>query len=169
MPLLFLAILIGIPIVEISVFVEIGGEIGALNTIILTILTAIAGMALLRYQGVSVLLKAQENLNSGISPVNEIFNGILLAVAGLFLLIPGFVTDALGFLLFLPPLRNSIAKFLSTRTSFVQNPNARGFQSHSYQQDSTVIEGEYSVVQDTNDLEDSDPNPDSPWSKKDGP
>ncbi len=173
MPLLFLAVLIGIPILEIFVFIELGGEIGALNTIILTVLTAAAGMILLRIQGLSVLTSAQTTLNKGGAPVNEILNGILLAVAGLFLLIPGFVTDGIGFLLFLPPLRTLVAAWLGSRINISGHPGHRpGGNSHT----TTIIDGDFQVVEDdpqkTKPAEtliegDEKPNPDSPWSKSD--
>jgi len=164
LPLLFLAVLIGIPILEISVFVEVGGEIGALNTAILTILTAIAGMALLRHQGLSVLMKAQSNINAGKSPVNEILSGVMLALAGLFLLIPGFVTDTVGFLLFLTPLRNLIAGQLAKNSSFA-NTSSGAFHQNPQKGRSPIIEGEYSVVDETENDQIGAPNEASPWSK----
>jgi len=171
LPLLILAVLIGIPVVEIYTFVEVGDEIGALNTVLLTILTAIAGMALLRYQGLSVLMQAQERINAGQSPVNEILNGVLLALAGLFLLIPGFVTDTVGFLLFMPPLRNFLAARMSTLGRF----SAHGHNYHGggrYQGQSTVIDGEYTIVTEeepANSKEEQDRienrDEDNPWGK----
>ncbi len=171
MPLLILAVLIGIPVIEIYTFVEVGDEIGALNTVLLTVLTAIAGMALLRHQGLSVLMQAQERINAGQSPVNEVLNGVLLALAGLFLLIPGFVTDTAGFLLFMPPLRN----FLAARMANLGRFSAQGHSYHShghYQGRSTVIDGEYTIV--TGEEADDDENEqgrlekrdeDNPWGK----
>lgn len=167
MPLLFLAVLIGIPILEISVFVEVGGEIGALNTAILTILTAIAGMALLRHQGLSVLLKAQSNINAGKSPVNEILSGVMLALAGLFLLIPGFVTDTVGFLLFLTPLRNLIAGQLAKNSAFASTGGG-AFHQNPQKGRSPIIEGEYSVVDEAENDQIGAPNEVSPWSKNSG-
>ena len=178
MLLLFLAVLIGIPVIEISVFIQVGGEIGAFNTIFLTILTAITGVALLRKQGLTVLMKAQDSLNKGETPLNEIFSGILLALAGLFLLIPGFVTDGLGFLLFLPPLRNAIAHWLSRN---VKTNKMGGFHTrntgkgHGFgPQKSTIIDGEFHEVdpnegplkkEDTLIDQDGKANKNSPWSK----
>ena len=169
MPLLFFAILIGIPVAEIFVFIEIGGKIGALNTIVLTILTAAAGMFLLRAQGVSILIQAQERLNAGQSPVREILNGILLAVAGLFLLIPGFVTDTIGFLFFLPPLRSLIANSLASHSRFTRNESRYSGQQDSGYHSETIIEGEYLVVKDPDDINPDEIEPgatkdDSPWS-----
>lgn len=165
MPLLIFAILIGIPVTEIFVFIEIGGKIGALNTIVLTILTAAAGMFLLRLQGISILMQAQERLNAGQSPVREVLNGILLAIAGLFLLIPGFLTDAIGFLLFLPPLRSLIASNLATHSRFTRNESHMSGQQDEVYRSETIIEGDYSVVKEPDDLEPGPAKDDSPWSK----
>jgi UPF0716 protein FxsA len=171
LPLLFLAALIAIPIIEITVFIEIGGEIGAFNTIILTILTAVAGMILLRIQGLSILTQAQARIQKGETPAKEILNGLLLAIAGLFLLIPGFVTDSIGFLLFLPPIRSFLALWLGKRFILSARPGYDGSYSSG---SSTVIDGEFHVVDEEDDKKSEDitkigtknnPNPDSPWSK----
>lgn len=131
---------------EIYVFVEVGDEIGALNTVLLTIVTAIAGMALLRYQGLSVIMQAQERLNAGQSPVHEILSGVLLALAGLFLLIPGFVTDTAGFLLFMPPLRDFLASLLSKMGRFTAGGQTFHGRGGAYNSNSTIIDGEYTIV-----------------------
>ena len=166
---------------EISVFIQVGGEIGAFNTIILTIVTAVTGVALLRMQGLSVLMKAQETLNKGESPLNEIFSGILLALAGLFLLIPGFVTDGIGFLLFLPPLRNAIAHWLARniKTNRMGGFHASAGQGNGPrrgfgQKNSTIIDGEFHEVDPQEEAPDDkkaqvgqkdSTNKDNPWSK----
>ncbi|MBL4666755.1 MAG: FxsA family protein [Sneathiella sp.] len=165
MPLLFFAVFIGIPILEIFVFVEVGGEIGALNTAILTILTAIAGMALLRHQGLSVLMKAQATIKAGNSPVNEILSGVLLALAGLFLLIPGFVTDTVGFLLFLPPLRNLLAAQFAKNSKFAAAGAQSPFHPTGQNSRSPIIEGEYSIVEEAENGDIGTPNDESPWSR----
>ena len=164
MALLFLASLIGIPLIEILVFVEVGSEIGALNTVIITIVTAIIGVALIRIQGLGVLMRARATLDRQEAPVNEIFEGIFLAVAGLFLIIPGFVTDTIGFLLLIPPLRRSLASYMARRSNIV----AAGASPGSRQGGGTVIDGEYEVIEeDAPSIEGTKkPNPDSPWNKE---
>ncbi|NKB20359.1 MAG: hypothetical protein GKS01_07670 [Alphaproteobacteria bacterium] len=94
-----------IPVVEIAVFIQLGGEIGLWNTILLIILTAILGTWLLKSQGLATLQRAQESLARQVFPIAEVFDGLCLVVAGILLLTPGFVTDAVGFLLFLPFIR----------------------------------------------------------------
>lgn len=101
-PLLFIVI----PIAEMWLLIEVGGEIGALNTIGLVFLTAIIGFALLRQQGVSTLARAQQRMAQGEMPAKEMAEGICLAVGGALLLTPGFITDAFGFVCLLPGLRH---------------------------------------------------------------
>lgn len=105
MPILILALFIGIPLIEIYLFIEIGGAIGVWSTIGLVVLTAFIGTALLRQQGLATLARAQSELDQQHLPVRELFDGVCLLVGGLLLLTPGFLTDALGFALLIPPLR----------------------------------------------------------------
>ena len=100
------------PIIEIAVFIALGGEIGIWNTIGLIVITAIIGASLLRNQGLTTLRRAQDSLNRQIFPVTELFDGICLLVAGILLLTPGFVTDSIGFLLFMPPVRRVLRAWL---------------------------------------------------------
>lgn len=164
MALLFLAALIGIPLIEILVFVQVGSEIGALNTVIITIVTALIGVFLIRIQGLGVLMRARAALDRQETPVNEIFEGIFLALAGLFLIIPGFVTDTVGFLLLIPPLRRALAAYMAQHSNFVA-ANVRQSRRNG---GGTVIDGEYEVIEeDPASIENrGKPNPDSPWNKE---
>ena len=112
--LIFIAFLT-VPIVEIAVFIEVGDRIGLWPTIGIVVLTAIIGTSMLRQQGLSVLFRIQENLQANRMPIRELFDGVCLVIAGALLLTPGFVTDALGFLLFIPPFRHLLAQFLAAR------------------------------------------------------
>jgi len=104
------ALLVGVPILEIAVFIEVGGWIGLWPTIAVVVLTAIAGTTLLRLQGLSVLERAQRSLERQEFPVAEIVDGVCILVAGALLLTPGFVTDALGFALMIPGLRMAMVR-----------------------------------------------------------
>ncbi len=97
-----------VPIIEIAIFIEVGGEIGLWNTLAVVVLTAIVGTWMLRAQGMRTLRRAQDSLSRQVFPVSEVFDGLCLLVGGALLLTPGFLTDALGFLLFLPPVRAAI-------------------------------------------------------------
>jgi UPF0716 protein FxsA len=173
---IILALVIGIPLVEILVFIEVGSEIGALNTVLITVVTAVIGMALLRVQGLGVIMRAQQAINRKEAPVNEIFEGVFLAVAGLFLLIPGFVTDAIGFLLFLPPLRRALASYMAKHSKFAARANYQGGGRASTRDRGNVIDGEYEVIDDDAPQLNADPdpkdigggskNPESPWADK---
>lgn len=103
--LLILVLLIGIPLIEIYFLIEVGSEIGALRTIGLSILTALLGSTLVRHQGFGVLMRVRHASDRGDVPALEMLDGALLLIAGLFLLLPGFLTDVVGFLLLIPPLR----------------------------------------------------------------
>jgi UPF0716 protein FxsA len=105
----FFLLFLLVPLIELYVLIEVGSEIGALPTILLTILTAIVGAALMRHQGVATLQKAQNSLAQGQVPATEMMEGMLIFLGGLFLLIPGLITDALGFLLLIPPIRHALA------------------------------------------------------------
>jgi len=103
--LFLLLLFIGVPAAEIALFIVIGGEIGVWATLALIVLTAVAGSVLIRQQGLRTLFRAQETLARQELPLREAFDGICLVLAGFLLLTPGFLTDAVGLLLLLPPFR----------------------------------------------------------------
>jgi len=97
------------PLIEIAVFIQVGGAIGLWPTIAVVIFTAVLGAALWRAQGLSTWARAQATLNRGEVPAREMTDGAFLLVAGALLLTPGLVTDAIGFLLLVPPIRHWLA------------------------------------------------------------
>jgi UPF0716 protein FxsA len=97
--------IIAIPIIEILLFIKIGENIGALNTILLIIFTAIVGVYFARIQGISTIKSGFINLYQNRLPIFEILSGASIAVAAIFLIIPGFLTDIVGFLLLIPLTR----------------------------------------------------------------
>jgi UPF0716 protein FxsA len=103
--LVLLCLFIGLPVAEILTFIEVGGRIGGLPTIAATIVTAAIGAGLFRFQGMNTLARAQASLQGGKMPLEEVIGGLGLMAAAVCLFVPGFVTDAVGFLLFIPPLR----------------------------------------------------------------
>ncbi len=112
---LVLALLIAVPLVEIYVMIQVGQWIGALNTIGLLLLVSIGGVFLVKHQGVGVYRRVRAALDAGRVPGPELLDGALLLVAGLLLVIPGFVTDFFGLLLLLPPARALVRGFLRRR------------------------------------------------------
>lgn len=150
MGLLLLFLMIGVPIVEITVFIEVGGRIGVIPTVATVIITAMIGTALLRHQGFAVLARAQESLAQGRFPMAEVFDGLCLLVAGALLITPGFVTDAIGFLLFIPPVRAALrrvigAYFVSSGRVHV-HPDGPGAGPAQRPGGPTVIEGEFEEI-----------------------
>lgn len=105
--------LLGIPILEIAVFIQIGGLIGVFPTLAMIFVTAVIGTALLRHQGFSLLTRIRAEMDAGRIPGSELGHGAMILVAGVLLLTPGFVTDAIGFLLFVPAVRSAIWRFIA--------------------------------------------------------
>ncbi len=112
MTLWILLAFIGVPLIEIALFIEVGGLIGLWPTIAIVIVTAMAGTALIRHQGLSTLQRAQQEMEAQRLPVRELFDGVCLLFAGALLLTPGFLTDAVGFTLLVPPLRRLLGRYV---------------------------------------------------------
>lgn len=136
MPLLLL-LFIGLPLVELYFLIQVGGQIGAFPTIALAILTAVIGTWLVRHQGFGLLLRVRELTDRGEVPALEMLDGALLLIAGLFLLLPGFLTDTVGFLLLIPPLRRwVIGRYVQVIPTHTHGPSRRD-------EGPRVIEGDY--------------------------
>jgi UPF0716 protein FxsA len=105
MAILILLAILCIPIAEIAVLIKAGQVIGVGWTLVLIVLSGILGAALMRRQGLKVLAETQRKLDRGELPVGEMFDGLCVLMAGTLLLIPGFLTDVVGLLLFIPPVR----------------------------------------------------------------
>ena len=125
-----LLIILFIPLLEIYLFIEIGGQIGAFNTILIILTTAIVGIYFVRLQGLNTLKSGVTQIYKNQIPVYEMMSGAALAVAAVLLIIPGFATDTIGFLLILPITRNLIFKYLG-----------RKYKKEKVKDD--LIEGEY--------------------------
>ncbi|MEO1468964.1 MAG: FxsA family protein [Pseudomonadota bacterium] len=113
---IFLALLI-VPLIEIGLFVEVGGWIGLWPTIATVIFTALIGAALLRSQSMGVLADLQRRVEAGQDPSSTLAHGALILIAGIVLLTPGFFTDAIGFLLLVPPVRSIVIAHVAARVA----------------------------------------------------
>lgn len=102
MVLVLFMIFVVVPVIEISLLIEVGARLGGMTTIALVILTALLGASLVRSQGLKTLLSLQQRISMGEQPAQEIIEGVMLAIAGILLVTPGFMTDAIG-LIFLTP------------------------------------------------------------------
>lgn len=116
---LLLLLFLLVPLVEIFVMIKVGGIIGALPTVLLVVLTAVAGATLARFQGLATLQRLQATLARGEAPAIEMFEGVLLLVGALLLLTPGFITDLLGFACLIPVTRKALAFWLLKRVTVV--------------------------------------------------
>lgn len=138
-----------LPIVEIMVLIEVGSQIGTLNTAILVVLTALIGSLMLRHQGLSTLFRARERIDSGQLPLQEMLEGICLAVGGALLVTPGFVTDAIGFACLFPLTRlwlvKVVSRYVVTHADIVE---VRAASMSTRQRNDDVIEGEFSRPDD---------------------
>lgn len=132
-----------VPLVEIYVLLEVGGIVGVLPTIALVVLTAVIGAGLIRSQGIATLGRVQQELDRGELPAVGIIEAALLLVAGALLLTPGFVTDTIGFLILVPPLRRRVVQsFLEKRMQAAGVAPGPGNPRDDYQ-GPRVIDGEY--------------------------
>ncbi|MDO8282918.1 MAG: FxsA family protein [Thermodesulfovibrionia bacterium] len=107
-PLFFIFIIV--PIIEITLLIEVGSRIGTANTIVVLLLTALIGIYMVKLVGLGVMRRMQQNMNEGVSPAEEMVNGMMLLLAGVLFIIPGFFTDAVGLLMVIPFSRNMIKK-----------------------------------------------------------
>ncbi len=151
--------ILALPLIEIAGFVVVGRQIGVLPTLGLVVATGILGAILLRIQGFGVMNRIRTETEAGRDPSRDLAHGVMVLLAGLLLLIPGFVTDIIGLLLFLPPIRDLAWRFLRRRIDIVTT----GFGGFS--RPSAGPRGK------TIDLDDDDysaaPDRDSPWRRID--
>jgi UPF0716 protein FxsA len=140
-------IFVGVPILEIALFIKVGGLIGVLPTLGLCILSAMAGVALMRRQGLQALERLRTSVEAGGDPVGPIAHGALILVAGMLLVLPGFFTDAVGLLLLVPPVRRWViargGSQVTVRAAGVVRPRRTASAGGP-----EVIEAEYQVVED---------------------
>lgn len=144
MGFIILAAFITVPLIEIGLFIQVGEQIGLWPTIFVVVVTAVIGTALLRHQGLSALNRLQQTLAAGEPPLAPVFDGFCLLAAGALLLTPGFFTDAVGFLLFMPPLRAALRAFLSSRIQVASVQSSGGARHAGGSSD--IIDGEWQDV-----------------------
>ena len=134
-----LFLIIGIPLIEIYLFIKIGSQIGAFNTVLLILTTAVAGVAYARYEGFNTLRSGMSQLIRNEIPIYELVSGATLAFAALLLIFPGFATDLIGILLVIPLTRRLILG------KFVKKNQYEKKESKNY------IDGEYEDLGEDDD------------------
>ena len=152
--------LLALPLLEIAGFVLVGRHIGVLPTIGLVIASSIAGFVLLRIQGFGIMARIQKEMAAGRDPSRELAHGVMILLAGILLVIPGFLTDILGLLLFLPPIRDLAWKLLKSRMAIVTRFGTGGFSRAGPASGGKIIdldEADYSEAADET----------SPWRRLD--
>jgi UPF0716 protein FxsA len=196
MPILLFLCFLAVPIAEIAVFVEAGRLIGIIPTILLTIATAVAGTLLMQAQGISTLNRITQSIEKGEMPVASVMDGMGIFVAGILLLTPGFISDVLGLLLFVPPIRRSFGRWIfrklarsgkvhlstfgvsssSGASARPQEPPRAKPSAGSFKRADDVVDAEFETIKP----EDTDPkappaeplngksrsNPKSPWRRR---
>jgi UPF0716 protein FxsA len=131
--------LVLVPLIEIALFIELGGWLGLWPTLAIVVLTALAGATLIRAQGLAALGEIRRRLERGEDPTGPLAHGALIVAAGLLLLTPGFFTDSLGLVLLVPAVRAAVIRFIARRiaAAAVRGPRRRG----------GAVEGEYEVLE----------------------
>jgi UPF0716 protein FxsA len=158
-----------VPLAEVGVFIQVGGLLGLWPTLALCLLTAAIGTLCIRYQGFNLINQAKAQLDAGEAPVFAVVSGACLLVAGILLLVPGFVTDAVGFLLLLPPARKLFYdKVLAPRMTIMAEAQAAhgragGGPGQRPPARPTVIEGDFEEVGDS---QGAMPPPRGGWDKR---
>ena len=133
-----LLLIIGIPVIEIYLFIKVGSQIGAFNTVLLIFITAFFGVVYAKYEGLNTLRTGMAKILKKETPINQIFSGAALAFAALLLILPGFATEFLGLLIIFPPTRKLILKKIPINKS--QNNQKQDF-----------INGEFEDIEEDDD------------------
>ena len=133
----FFLLFIGVPALEVFLMIKIGGKIGALNTVSLIFLTAIIGLYFAKLEGIKTMRSGVMNLYQNKIPIDEMVSGASIAIAALFLIIPGFFTDTMGFLLLIPFTRKILISFFIKKKTTSKN-----------QEDINTLDGE--IIEDKN-------------------
>ncbi|HCX66864.1 FxsA family protein [Parvibaculum sp.] len=182
MPAFLFLIFIAVPLIEIAIFIEVGGAIGVWPTVGIVLATAFIGATLLRVQGLTTWRRAEEAMRRGEPPVAEMLDGVFLFIAALLMVTPGLFTDCIGFALLIPPFRRAIGRYAarriaaSSRFTVYSSGMSGGMSSgmgggpqrpgpHSGPHSGgPVIEGEAEEIgENENDRKGEGPRGDSPW------
>lgn len=157
---LFLAV----PIIEIALFIQVGGLIGLWPTLAIVVLTAIIGTSLMRSQGAQAWREIQSSFGEMRDPTRPLAHGVMILMAGMLLLTPGFFTDTLGLLLLVPKVRDGVMRRIASRVTVTQMGGQMGGQYRPRPDDGT-IDGEFTVADpDPQDSPDRSPELNPPGS-----
>lgn len=122
-----LVVFIGVPLLEVSLLIKLGAEIGFMPTLMLQVVTGVIGASLARYEGFRVWTRIQRSLEEGAVPAEDVLDGFMILAAGIVLLTPGLFTDALGFFFLVPWSRNWFKRYLRRRLTRMAKNRRTGF------------------------------------------
>lgn len=153
-----------VPLIEIGLFIQVGGAIGLWPTLAIVVITAFAGTWLVRQQGLQAIRNLQSSFSKLEDPTRSLADGAMILISGALLLTPGFFTDAVGFALLMPPVRQAVYTYLRKRVKVQRfemgsGPERRHRTPHD--PGDVVIDGDYSEVSP----EDRDTRPPSGWTR----
>jgi UPF0716 protein FxsA len=151
--------LLALPLMEIAGFVVVGRQVGALATVGLVLASSIAGALLLRHQGFSVMTRIRAEMDAGRDPSRQLAHGAMIVLAAILLIIPGFISDIIGLLLFLPPIRDLAWRALKGRVVLATNFSTGGFRGRQRDKVIDLDDGDYSRSDDYA----RGPDHNSPW------
>jgi UPF0716 protein FxsA len=151
--------LLALPLLEIAGFVIVGREVGVLATVGLVLASSLAGVLLLRHQGFGVMARVRAEMAGGGDPSRQLAHGAMIVVAAILLIIPGFITDIIGLLLFLPPVRDLAWSRLKGRIVVATDFTTGGFRGRSRDKVIDLDDGDYSREDDFK----RGPDHNSPW------
>jgi len=157
---------VSIPIIEIALFIQVGGWLGLWPTLGIVVLTAILGTVLVRAQGLMALTNIKSNLNEFKDPTEALAHGAMILASGLLLLTPGFFTDAVGFSLLIPPVRLALFHWVRARVkvaSFVHTE--AGYSNAQPRPRDTVIDGEFTDLDEIDNGPRPTHQPPSGWTR----
>lgn len=165
-PIIALSVLLAWPLAEIAGFVVVGRALGLWWTLGLVIITGLLGAFMMRQQGLHLLRKLSEESQQGQIPASSVIDGAMIVVAGILLLLPGFVTDIIGIALFIPFVRRLLWSVIGRRVVVVGPRGKTGFnRSAGGSRETSNTAGKVVDLDEEEFHRNSDPNPSSPWSK----
>lgn len=141
------ALFLAVPLIEIALFIQVGGLIGLWPTLAIVIVTAVVGTALMRAQGAMALGQIQSSFNNLRDPTEPLAHGAMILFAGALLLTPGFFTDTSGFLLLLPPVRAAAFRYLRSKVKVATfSTHTADAQPDPFAGPQNTIDGEYEEI-----------------------
>ncbi|WP_308916269.1 FxsA family protein [Jannaschia sp. LMIT008] len=142
------ALFVAVPILEIALFIQVGGWLGLWPTLLIVVLTALAGTYLVRRQGLAQLRRIQSSFNTLSDPTKPLAHGAMILASGLLLLTPGFFTDVVGFALLIPGIRDAVMRYVAARVTVAafSGPGRHDHPTRRPPARDDVLEGEYAEV-----------------------